>query len=126
MVDAAVAQGVERATVLDLGGGIGAVQATLLESGAERGEIVELVSSYESAALELARDKGMQERVSYRVADVLEHPDAVTPAEIVVLNRVVCCSPDGVALAAAGARLARRTLLLAFPRDVAWVRAGEP
>lgn len=46
------------------------------------------------------------------------------PADIVVLNRVVCCSADGVELAAAAARLARRTLVLSFPRDVIWVRAG--
>jgi len=124
MVDAAVTRGVDHATVLDVGGGIGALQAALLEAGAERGEVVELVGSYEEAALELARDKGLEQRVGYRVVDILESPDAVAPAEIVVLNRVVCCSPDGIALAAAGARLTMRTLLLSFPRDVAWVRAG--
>jgi magnesium-protoporphyrin O-methyltransferase len=124
MVDAVVARGVEGASVLEIGGGIGAVQSALLESGAGRGEIVELVPSYESAALELARDKGIQDRVSYRVADILESPEAVAPADIVVLNRVVCCSPDGIELAAAGARLAQRTLVLGFPREVAWVRAG--
>ncbi len=56
--------------------------------------------------------------------DILEEPDVVEPADIVVLNRVVCCSPDGVDLAAAAARLARRTLVISFPRDVIWVRVG--
>lgn len=124
MVDAAVAGGVAGARVLDVGGGIGALQSALLELGAESGEIVELVGSYEDAALELARDRGLQDRVSYRVVDILESPEAVQPAEIVVMNRVVCCSPDGVALAAAGARLTRRMLLLSFPRDVAFMRVG--
>ena len=40
------------------------------------------------------------------------------------MNRVVCCSPDGVELAGAAARLARRTLVLSYPRDVLLVRAG--
>ena len=124
MVAAAQAGGLEGARLLDIGGGIGAIQAELLEAGAERGEIAELVVSYEEPALELAREKGLEGRVSYRVVDILESPGAVEPADVVILNRVVCCSPDGVDLAAAAARLTRRTLVLSFPRDVFWSRAG--
>lgn len=124
MVDAAVATGLDGARVLDIGGGIGAVQVELLMAGAERGEIVELVSAYEEPAYELARERGLEGRVSYRVADILESPGAVEPADVVVMNRVVCCSPDGIDLAAAAARLTRRTLVLSFPRDVVWARAG--
>lgn len=124
MVDAAVATRLDGARVLDIGGGIGAVQAELLMAGAERGEIVELVSAYEEPAYELARERGLEGRVSYRVADILESPGAVEPADVVVMNRVVCCSPDGIDLAAAAARLTRRTLVFSFPRDVVWARAG--
>jgi 2-polyprenyl-3-methyl-5-hydroxy-6-metoxy-1,4-benzoquinol methylase len=124
MVAAAASNGLDGARVLDIGGGIGAIQAELLESGAERGEIVELVSSYGEPALELAREKGLEGRVSYRIADILESPEVVEPADVVVMNRVVCCSPDGVDLTAAASRLTRRTLVLSFPRDVVWARAG--
>jgi magnesium-protoporphyrin O-methyltransferase len=110
--------------VLEIGGGIGVIQSTLLESGAGRGEIVEVVSAYEPYARELAREKGLADRVTFRVVDVLESPESVEPADVVVLNRVVCCSPDGVELAAAAARLTRRALVLSFPRDVFWVRAA--
>jgi hypothetical protein len=110
--------------VLEIGGGIGRIQAELLVTGAEQGEVVELVPAYEPYARELARETGVEGRTSFRIADILEEPDAIKPADIVVLNRVVCCSPDGVDLAAAAARLARRTLLLSFPRDAVWVRAG--
>ncbi len=124
LVEAASEDGLDGARVLEIGGGIGALQAELLERGAERGEIVELVGAYEEPAYELAREKGLEGRVSFRVADLLESPDAVGDADVVILNRVVCCSPDGVELAGAGARRARRTLLLSFPRDVVWARAG--
>jgi hypothetical protein len=110
--------------VLEIGGGIGRIQAELLTAGADQGEVVELVGAYEPYARELARETGLEGRTSFRLVDILEEPDAVEPADIVVLNRVVCCSPDGVDLAAAAARLARRTLVLSFPRDVIWVRAG--
>jgi magnesium-protoporphyrin O-methyltransferase len=112
------------ARVLEIGGGIGAIQVELLAAGAVRGEIVELVSSYEPYAFELARERGVEERHSYRVADLLDEPDAVEPADVVVLNRVVCCSPDGIELAATAARLARRALLLSYPRDAARARIG--
>ena len=100
------------------------MQAELLQAGADRGEVVELVSAYEPYARELAREKGIEDRTTFRVADVLDDPEVVEQADIVVLNRVVCCSPDGVALAGRAARLARRTLLLSFPRDVFWMRVG--
>lgn len=124
MVEAAAAGRLDGARVLDIGGGIGAVQAELLERGAATGEVVELVSAYEKPALELARAKGLEARVSYRVADILGDPAAVEPADVVIMNRVVCCSPDGIELTAAAARLARRTLVFSFPRDVVWSRAG--
>ena len=110
--------------VLEIGGGIGRIQAELLDAGADHGEIIELVPAYEPYARELAREKGLEGRTSFRVVDILEEPDAVEPADVVILNRVVCCSPDGVALAAAASRLARRAVVLSFPRDVFWVRAG--
>jgi hypothetical protein len=124
MLAAASAGGVAGARVLEIGGGIGTLQSELLEAGAERGEVVELVPAWEPYARELAREKGLGERTSFRVADVLESPDSVDDAEVVLLNRVVCCSPDGIALAEQAARLARRTLVLSFPRDAVWVRVG--
>jgi hypothetical protein len=124
MVAAAAEGGLDGTRVVEIGGGIGALQAELVEAGAERGEIVELVSSYEPYALELAREKGIEAQVAFRVEDVLEHPDAVEPGDVVVLNRVVCCSRDGVELTGTAARLATRTLVLSFPRDRLLVRLG--
>ena len=124
IVAAASEGGLAGARVLEIGGGIGTIQSELLEAGAERGEVVELVSAWEPYARDLARDKGLEERTSFRVADVLEDPGGVERADVVVMNRVVCCSPDGVQLAGVAARLAARRLVLSFPRDVFWVRAG--
>jgi hypothetical protein len=124
MVGVASEPGLDGARVLEIGGGIGALQAELLGAGAEQGEVVELVAAFEPYARELALERGLEERTSFRVADVLEEPEAVPPADVVLMNRVVCCSPDGVELAGRAAALARRTLVLSFPRDVAWVRGG--
>ena len=47
----------------------------------------------------------------------------VEPADVVVLRRVVCCTPDGPALLGAAAAKARRTLLASYPRDRLLTRA---
>jgi ubiquinone/menaquinone biosynthesis C-methylase UbiE len=124
LVEVASAGGLAGARVLEIGGGIGTIQVELLEAGAERGEVVELVSAWEPYARELARDKGLETRTSFQVADVLESPETVDNADVVVMNRVVCCTPDGVKLAGAAARLAGRTLVLSFPRETLWFRLG--
>jgi len=124
MVAAASAGGLEGVRVLEIGGGIGTLQSELLRAGAAHGEIVELVPAWEPYARELALERGIEERTSFRVADVLDSPESVEDADVVLLNRVVCCSPDGVALVGRASRLTRRALVLSFPRDVLWVRAG--
>jgi magnesium-protoporphyrin O-methyltransferase len=124
MVDSALEGGLEGARVLEIGGGIGKLQIELLEAGAECGEVIELVPAFEPYARELARDRGLEERTSFRVVDVLEEPRGVAPADIVLLNRVICCSPDGIALTGAAAHLAQRTLILSYPRDTVWIRGG--
>ena len=86
MVASSLTSGVEGVRILEIGGGIGAVQTELISAGAATGEIVELVSAYEPYARQLARENGFEERTSFVVADLLDDPDAVPPADIVVLG----------------------------------------
>ena len=116
--------GVDGTRVLEIGGGLGTIGSELLAAGAAESEVVELVAAWEPFALELARERGLEGRTTFRVVDILDRPDEVGPADIVILNRVVCCTPDGVALTGEAASHARRALVLSFPRDVLWVRAA--
>ncbi|MGE5691297.1 MAG: methyltransferase domain-containing protein [Pseudomonadota bacterium] len=103
------------ATVLEIGGGIGATQVELLRGGAERTVNVELSGGYEEVARELAREEGVEGRVERRIGDAVssELPDA----DAVLLVRVVCCYADYEALLAAAAGHARRFLVFTFPRS---------
>jgi magnesium-protoporphyrin O-methyltransferase len=123
MVASVPAAAIDGARILEIGGGIGAIQAEFLAAGADRGEIVELVPAYEPYARELAHEKGLESRSTFRVADILDEPEAVAQGDIVILNRVVCCSPDGIQLTGVAARHAERVLLVSFPRDRFLVRA---
>ena len=61
----------------------------------EHGRLVEVVPAYEPFARELFAETGAD--VDFRLADLAADPDAVEPADLVVMNRVVCCTPDGPA-----------------------------
>lgn len=117
-------RGVEGATVLEIGGGVGALQLELLAAGAGRATNLELSPSYEEAAHALLRKRGLEDRVDRRLGDVVADPALAEPADAVLMHRVVCCYPDADALVGAAAERARRYLVMSFPRDRALFRVG--
>jgi predicted RNA methylase len=122
MVDEVRRRGVERATVLELGGGVGALQIELLRVGAAQAVNVELSPEWEEAAGELARENDVEDRIERRVADAVADATVLAPADVVVMNRVVCCYPDPDALMTVAAEHATRLLVVSFPRDRPLVR----
>ena len=123
IVDLLLREGVEGKTVLEVGGGVGAIQLELLRAGASRAVSIELTPTYESAAEELLAENGMADRVERRVVDFVDADTEVAPADIVILNRVVCCYPDMPRLVTTAAGHARGTLVLSFPKRRWWTRA---
>jgi SAM-dependent methyltransferase len=124
LVDELAARGLAEATVLEVGGGVGAVDLELLERGAERATIVELSHGYDEEALALARESGLEARIERRHGDFVETEASLEAADVVLLHRVVCCYPDPEQLVGAAARHARKQLALSFPRDTWWLRLG--
>ena len=124
MVQLVQHRGVKGKTVLEVGGGIGAIQLELLRAGAARTVNVELSPAYDPYASELLQVDGFDARVDRRLLDFAERAEELEPADVVVLHRVVCCYPDYQTLVGAAADHARGQLLLTFPRDVWWIRLG--
>jgi magnesium-protoporphyrin O-methyltransferase len=117
-------RGVEGKSLLEVGGGIGAIQIELLKAGIARAINVELTPTYEEAADQLVREAGVADRVERKVTDFAEAVPDVEVADFVVMNRVLCCYPDMPKLAGAAAERARRALVLSFPNDRWWTRLG--
>jgi magnesium-protoporphyrin O-methyltransferase len=122
LIDALVAEGVEGATVLDIGGGIGAVQHELLAAGAAHVTSVDASVSYLEAAREEASRRGVEDRVTYRHGDFVEVAESVPPADIVTLDRVLNVYPDWERLVELSAARAQRLYGLVYPRDTPMVR----
>jgi magnesium-protoporphyrin O-methyltransferase len=124
IVDFLVARGIGGGTLLEIGGGVGAIQIELLRAGAVRAENVEIVPAYEAVARDLASENGVADRITRRVGDfAVDHAD-VPGADAVILHRVVCCYPDMAGLVHPAADRAGRWLVLTFPAARWWIRAG--
>lgn len=124
VVDFIRGHGVEGSSVLEVGGGVGAIQLALLQAGAARAENVELSPAYEPSATALLEAAGLEGRVERRLLDFARQGDGVQPADVVVLHKVVCCYPDYEALVGAAAVHAKRQLVLTFPRGSWWMKLG--
>jgi 2-polyprenyl-3-methyl-5-hydroxy-6-metoxy-1,4-benzoquinol methylase len=109
-------------SVLEVGGGIGAIEIELLEAGASRATNVELAATYEDAARTLLAERGLSERVERRVGDFVAEAGTIEPHDVVVMHRVVCCYPDVDALVGTAAERALRSLVLTYPQERAVVR----
>jgi 2-polyprenyl-3-methyl-5-hydroxy-6-metoxy-1,4-benzoquinol methylase len=115
--------GLEGASVLEVGGGVGEIEVELLQAGAARAQNLELSGAYQEPARALAAQAGVQERIDWRIHDLAQDPGAVAPADLVVLHRVVCCYPDYERLLGAAADHARRGLVFSYPPRNALSRA---
>ncbi|HJS72183.1 MAG TPA: SAM-dependent methyltransferase [Acidimicrobiia bacterium] len=123
MVDYLVSRGMSGRTVLEAGGGIGAIQVELLGAGASSATNVELSNGYEAVAASLLRRNGLDDRVDRLIGDFT----ALAPdleADDVVMNRVICCYPFMQRLVGAATSSSRRFVAATFPRDHIGVRVA--
>jgi hypothetical protein len=122
LIDALIAEGVDGASLLDIGAGIGAIQLGLLAAGASRAESVDVTEAYVEAARGEAALRGFGDRVAGRVGDFVALAAEIPPADIVTLDKVVCCYGDMPALLGRAAERAGRVLGLVYPREAWWNR----
>jgi magnesium-protoporphyrin O-methyltransferase len=124
LIEAVKASGVAGQTVLDIGGGIGALQYGLLEAGAQSATSVEASSAYLRAAQDEAQRQGVIDRIHYAHGNFVELAAEIPAADIVTLDRVICCYHDMPALVGLSAARARKVYGLVYPREAWWVRLG--
>jgi 2-polyprenyl-3-methyl-5-hydroxy-6-metoxy-1,4-benzoquinol methylase len=115
MVEFVEQRGVEGATVLEVGGGVGEIQIELLERGASHSTNLELSPGYDAEALRLLDEHGLNGRADRRLHDIAVEPETVGRADVVVLHRVVCCYPDYERLLGAVAGHARHAVVFSYP-----------
>ena len=122
LIDALKAEGVEGATLLDIGGGIGAIQHELLAVGVAHATSVDASAAYLEAARQESDRRGHADRVTYRHGDFVELAESIPPPDIVTLDRVLNVYPDWERLAELSSARAQRLYGLVYPRETPTVR----
>ncbi|HKB49345.1 MAG TPA: methyltransferase domain-containing protein, partial [Ktedonobacterales bacterium] len=122
LVKALRAQGIEGRTLLDIGGGVGAISHLLVQDGVRQAVDVDASAAYLAAAREEAERRGLAEQISFQHGDFVALAPTIPAADIVTLDRVICCYDDMPALVGLSAARAERLYGVVYPRDAWWVR----
>jgi magnesium-protoporphyrin O-methyltransferase len=114
--------GVLNGDLLDIGCGVGALTFGLLERGIDRATGVDASPAFVAAAIREAERRGQADAVRVLHGDFVRLAPELPPAQLVTLDRVVCCYPDAGALLTAAAEHAKRCVALSYPRQRWYVR----
>ena len=117
ILDAVRSLGLKDASLLDVGGGIGAIYHELMKDTVTRATHVDASSAYLAAARQETEKRGHTGQVEFIHADFTDVAATLAPADVVTLDRVVCCYPDFRSLLQAAAGRSQRALVMAYPRD---------
>ncbi|MCC6498750.1 MAG: class I SAM-dependent methyltransferase [Anaerolineales bacterium] len=115
--------GLRDASLLDVGGGIGTIHHELLKDVATEAIHVDASSAYLKVATEEAKRIGHEAQVKFIHADFTDVADELPQADVVTLDRVVCCYPNMRGLLKAASSKSRKAVALTYPREVWYVRA---
>jgi magnesium-protoporphyrin O-methyltransferase len=115
--------GLQNRTTLEIGLGAGGFTIEMPERGAATATGVDAIAGQLEQARRLAEAHGVADRLQLKQGDVTEIAAELPRADVVVLDRVVCCYPDWNALLGAAAAHTTRALALSYPREAWYTRA---
>ena len=124
LVDAIQATGIKDLKLLDIGGGIGVIQNELLKAGLSHATEVEGSSAYLEAAKKEAERQGYLDEVNFIQGDFVEMVKEIPSADIVTLDKVICCYPDLRTLVGLSSQKAGKIYGVIYPVDTWWMKFG--
>lgn len=111
-------------TLLDIGGGVGAIQFELFKNGLNHSVNVDASTAYQTASKKEATARGLTEKTDYHFGDFTELAPSLPDADIVTLDKVICCYPDLEKLLKTSLKKSGSVYGMIFPRVNAFTKAG--
>ena len=130
LVEALVAQGIDGYSLLDVGGGMGALAIELIKRGVAQATINEASTAYLEAAAAETERQGLADQISLVHGNIVDTEQEIPPADIVTgvdivtLDKVICCYDDMPGLVQASLAKANKLYGLVYPRDNWLIKAG--
>ncbi len=113
-------------SLLDVGGGIGAIQLELFKENLASSTQVDASQAYLQLAEEEAAKAGYSDRRSDQYGDFVELAPDLPKHDLVTLDRVICCYPYLEDLLRAAARCSNERIALVYPKVNLLTRMGFP
>lgn len=123
LIDALKTLDLQDKSLLDIGGGVGMIQHELLKEGLSGSTMVEASPAYLDVARNEARRRGHDGKTAFQYGDFVELAPELPEADLVTLDRVICCYPHMEQLVQASTAKATRWYAVAYPKE-AWYNRG--
>ena len=109
--------------MLDIGGGVGAIQHGLLEAGARRALSVDASTAYTRVAEDETIARGLSDRVERLHGNFVDLAPELDSYDVVTMDRVICCYHDVLGLVGSSSGKTKRLYGVVYPRSFWWLRA---
>lgn len=111
-------------SLLDIGGGVGVISWELFARGLAKAVNVDASRPYQEIMKQEAENREMSGRIQFFYGDFTELTDKVDQAEVVTLDRVICCYPDAEKLIKYSTEKAKEIYGVVYPRKRWMTRIG--
>lgn len=108
-------------TLVDIGGGIGAIGLESAAKGVETITSIDVSNEYRAVAEREVVKRGLEHQFAFYTGDVVQLSNNIDPADIVTLDKSICCYQDYTSLVETSVSMARNILGIVIPREVWWV-----
>jgi len=109
--------------LFNIGGGIGVISAELAADGIAGATLVEASPAYLEVARRELQSRNGSRSTEFLLGDFAKIADTLPDADVITLDRVVCCYPDAEGLLRGAAARTLQLLAFSYPRDRWYMRA---
>lgn len=110
--------------IVEIGCGVGALHQNLLGSGEHTAVGVDLSTEMLGHARRFATEQGFDKRTEYLLGDYTELTEQIGQADVMLLDKVVCCYQQVELLLSTSLQKTRQVYALSHPRNFFGIRWG--
>jgi len=116
LIEALQSENIKGLSLLDIGGGVGPIQLSLIANGLSKVTNVDASEGYIAVAKAETDKRNLSEIINYKLADFVAIHQQVEMHDIVTLDKVICCYPFVDELLKTSLSKAKKYYALVYPQ----------
>jgi magnesium-protoporphyrin O-methyltransferase len=112
-------------SLIDIGGGIGSLSFELIKKGIVKSTLVDISEAHIITCEQESIRMGIQHRIHCLQGDFLEKMIEIPAADLVVLDKVICCYAQYEHLIRNSVNKSKKWYAFSLPKDVWWVHVSQ-